>query len=532
MRWRVFYNWLNEHLFFIICALFVLSVPFSEAFISITTGLIALQIIYPNHLKMFFRKGISDASLWALMGVYILMLGAVFFTTNMDDALYELKKNLAWVLVSPGMVLCSRLTEKKYWLVILLFAFAVTVGTFISTVKVLLYDKYVLDNIREATYISNIVYSLQVVFAIFAVLYARLKNAYIFKHLPWAFVIVWAMWMFAFLAIQKSLTGFVSFFVTAIVFLFWLIKQTKKPMLKRLGFAFMVLVVVAPVTYVGTVVHRYCYVKDVLPEQPVYTPNGNLYQFDTDNKLKENGHYVYWYECPEEIEKEWNAVSEKDVYAKNSDGYPIYSTLVRYLASKGLTKDSAGIAALTPRDVINIENGLSNYIFYEKRFSLYPRMYETVWELDMYFNSANPNNQSFSQRIEFGKAAWYIIKHNFWGVGAGNAADYYPEAYVALASNLDEKFQYMAHNQYLTYMVRYGIPGFAAIVFLLIFAIIRRKAHHNFLLILFLTIIAVSCLGENTLEDHSGLPFFLFFLSLMMWHSPKSEVRLEQNQYF
>jgi hypothetical protein len=525
MKWKILYNWLNEHLFFVICALFVLSVPYSEAFISIISGLIALQILYPNHLKKYFRINIADRSLLALMGIYILILASVLFTKNIDHALYELKKNLMWVVIPPGMVLTKRLSEKKYWGIFFLFVFAVTVGTFISTIKVFLYDKYVLGNIREATYISNIIYSLQVVFSIFILLYARLKKEGVFKYLNWYIITIWVLWLLAFLAIQKSLTGFVSFIGTAIVFLFWVVWRTESRRIKRYGSALILFVILFPVAYVSLIVFRFYDVDKEIPEQPVHTQNGNLYQFDINNEQKENGNYVYWYICDEEMGKAWNAVSEIGIYDKNLDGYPVYSTLVRYLTSRGLTKDSVGIASLTPRDILNIENGLSNYI-YEKRFSLYPRIYETVWELDMYINLNNPNNQSFSQRIEYTKAALYIIRHNFFGVGAGNSDKYYAKAYKYLDSNLNEKFQYKVHNQYLTYMVRYGIPGFIVIVFLLFYGIIRKDVYRNFLLVLFLVLIGISCLGENTLEDHSGLAFFLFFLTLVMWHSPKKETKL------
>ncbi len=522
--WVKVVSWINENLFFIISALFVLSIPYSESFISITSGLIALQLFYPYFFKNYAGRILHDKTLWAFMSIYGFFLIGYIFCDHPAHGLYELRKNMFWVIIPPGVALTKKLTEKQFWIVIFLFIFAVSVGAVIASVKILLFDKLQLDDIRDATYISNIIYSLQVVFSFFILLYARIIKAPVFRKIKWPFIIVWCIWLFAFLNIQKSLTGLISFVFTAFVFLVWFIKQSEKKSFRITGVIFIVALFIVPAGYISYVAYNFYNVKNEMPPRDIETKNGNPYRFDFDNKMTENGHFVYWYLCDEELEPAWNSVSDYDVHDMNKDGYTIYSTLIRYLSSKGLRKDSAGVASLSKQDIENIENGFSNYIFYEKRFSLYPRVYETIWELDRYLKINDPNNQSFSQRIEYNKAALYIIKHNFWGIGTGNAKNYYNEAYQQIDSNLDEAFQFSAHNQYLTYMVRFGVPGFVLILLLILYGIHNKKGFNNFMVIILLMVFGMANFGENTLENHAGLSLFLFFLSLLLWHYPQKRI--------
>jgi len=195
------------------------------------------------------------------------------------------------------------------------------------------------------------------------------------------------------------------------------------------------------------------------------------------------------------------------------------------MTSKGLKKDSAGVAALDSSDVNNILSGMANYLFAEKKYTLYPRIYQTIWELYHYSQTGDPNNQSLSQRIEYTKAAWDIIRHHFWGIGTGNYRIEFEKAFERIQSRLYPEFRFNVHNQYLNYIVKFGVPGFAVILWLLFFAIRQKKQFRNPLMVLLLIIIGIACLGDTTLETHVGLPFFLLFLSLFLWHFPQDEIQ-------
>jgi O-antigen ligase len=190
------------------------------------------------------------------------------------------------------------------------------------------------------------------------------------------------------------------------------------------------------------------------------------------------------------------------------------------MASKGFKKDSLGISLLTDADISLIEKGITNYKFKNSRFSIYPRIYETIWELDYYFKTGDPNNKTLAQRIEFVKASFFLIKRNlFFGIGTGNWVIKYNEAYDEMNSKLLPEKRGPSHNQYLNYMVKFGVIGFLWIMFALIVPVFLEKQQRNLVLILFLISIAAANFGDANLETHMGLSFFVLFYSLFLWNS-------------
>ena len=190
------------------------------------------------------------------------------------------------------------------------------------------------------------------------------------------------------------------------------------------------------------------------------------------------------------------------------------------MASKGLRKDSVGISKLSDVDVKNIEKGITNYKFSQSFFSLYSRVYETFWEIDYYFRTGDPNNKTLAQRIEYAKAALYLIKENpVFGIGTGNYMVSFNEAFDKVNSHLLYEKRATSHNQYLNYLVKFGIAGFCIIMILLVWPVYKTENKHNYILILFLISIAVANFGDSNLETHMGLSFFILFYSLFICNS-------------
>ncbi|HNQ38753.1 MAG TPA: O-antigen ligase family protein, partial [Prolixibacteraceae bacterium] len=186
-------------------------------------------------------------------------------------------------------------------------------------------------------------------------------------------------------------------------------------------------------------------------------------------------------------------------------------------------KDSAGVSQLTPTDIKAIERGIANHIYVNRSFSLYPRIYETIWEYDYYTRLGDPNHQSFSQRLEFVKASLLLIGKRPWlGIGTGNWKLAYAEAYHEMNSRLDPDNQGPSHNQYLNYLVKFGVVGFLAIMGVLLIPLFREGHRKNLVFWLFLVSIGFANFGDANLETHMGLSFFTFFYSLFLWHMPPS----------
>lgn len=524
-KWPQVKSWVNENLFFVISIMFVLSLPFSESLLSISSGLIALQVFYPANYKQNFNRIKNDKALWALSAVFLIYLSGCLFCRNWTEGFYELKKSMFWIVVPFGVALSYKLTEQKFWLLIIIFIIGVTLSTFFTTMKIASPHLFEILDLRDASYVSHVSFSLQIAFSIFLLGFGYIKKVRFLRKIKCPFIIIWCLWLLVFLNFQKSLTGIIALLGTGIVFFIWYILNVQNKALKIIGKSAVIAIMIIPLFYISYVAYDFYHIKDQLPDKAILTESGNKYTFDINNKLTENGYYIYWYLCHEELEKSWGSVSTVKMNENDAEGNVLSSTLIRYITSKGLRKDSAGVAALTEQDIKNIENGIDNHIFYDKRFFLYPRIYQSIWELDRYFKTGNPNDQSLSQRIEFSKAALYIIKNNIWGIGTGNSSEKYNDAYHKIDTQLDEQFQFMAHNQYLSYVVKFGTLGLLAVIFLIISAIKSKKQTENFLVILLLLIIGLASMGETTLETHIGLPFFLYFLSLLLWHSPVSIVK-------
>jgi hypothetical protein len=515
-------KFLIENSFFISGIILIISLPFSVALVSISSALVLAQSLVIGNWKDKLKTLQSDKALWALVAVFFIYLFGCLFCRDLHSGFYEIKKTFFWLFIPIGVALSPRLTGKKLWILLAVFVSAVTLAAIITSIKIIFPQHFNITDVRDASFVAHISFSLEIIFSVFILLYSSLKKTSVLGKINRGIILFWSVFLIVFLTLQKSLTGFLSLYGALIVFIFYLIRSLKNKQRKSLAFSILGIIIFTPFIYTGWVAYNYFHIKDLKPEYDLTSNLGNQYSFDLQNKQKENGHYVYWYICNNELEKSWNEVSSVKINEKDASGYFIYNTLIRYMTSKGLHKDSAGVYALTPKDIKNIQSGISNPIFVDKKLSIYPRIYETLWELDTYFNTGNPNDQSLSQRIEFSKAAFFIIKNHIWGIGTGNFAIEFDNAYKQINSQLDEKFRFMVHNQYLSYIVKFGIIGFIVIILLIISAIRWKKQSMNILLILLLVIIGLANLGESTLETHIGLPLFLFFLSLFLWHPQES----------
>ena len=151
-----------------------------------------------------------------------------------------------------------------------------------------------------------------------------------------------------------------------------------------------------------------------------HTQNGNPYAHDTASGILENGHYVDLYICEEELEQEWNKLSDMPYGRFDLKGQVISSTIKRYLTSKGLRKDSAGLHALTSSDLFNIEKGQANFRFHDNP-GIYQRLYETLWEIHVYIRIGFVQEHSIGQRLAFYRTALSLIREKPWnGTGPGD----------------------------------------------------------------------------------------------------------------
>ena len=218
-----------------------------------------------------------------------------------------------------------------------------------------------------------------------------------------------------------------------------------------------------------------------------------------------------------ELREAWNQRSSLDYDGVTTNGENLEATLIRYMASKGLRKDAEGMASLSDQDIHNVEQGIANYVNWTHP-GVYARLSETVFEYNQYRRYNNPNGGSLSQRLEYTRASWLLIrKHPVFGVGTGDIPQAYQQAYDELQSPLEPQYRHKAHNQYLSITVGFGVIGLALFLFVLLYPYLAFQENRTLLYTLFLTILLISMLPEDTIETQAGVSFYAFFNSLFIF---------------
>jgi hypothetical protein len=512
-RWR-------ENVFFFSLILLAGVFPFSEALVSIFSGILFFQALV---LRSWFHPTVRERS-WRIVlmpvSVYVIYLIGTLFTQDITFALYELKKTVFWVAIPLAVFLSPKLPEKRLYFVFLVFIGSVTVASLIITGRLLLHDYFQFEGFRAFSIVSHIRFSLQVVLALILLLWFIIRGKYREYGISPMVVYSLLLWLALFLFLLKSLSGIFAFIGTAGISLLYFAVKTKSKRVKIFLLIFLVVFTAIPGVFVGRVFYDYYDFKEVDPDKvEKYTASGNPYSHDFKRSMRENGHLVDIYICEDELRQEWNKRSEIK-YDDIVNGYPLGSTLMRYLTSLGYKKDSTGVSKLIADDIRLIEEGVTNFKFKNRYFSIYPRIYESIWEMDQYFRSGNPNDKSLAQRIEFIKASLLIIKEKpLFGIGTGNWKMKYDEVYNEMDTKLAPEKRGPSHNQYLNYMVKFGLAGFVWIMLVVLIPVFSLGNKRNFMFMLFLVAYAFASLGDANLETHMGLSFFIFFYSLFLWNS-------------
>ncbi len=515
-KWR-------ENTFFISLVIAVAVFPFSEGLVSVSAGWLILQALILRSWLHPSHKSKSSSGLFFLLSVFGVYIIGSFFTNDFSFALYEFRKVIFWIVIPLSFFLSPQLPGKRVYLVLKIFILSVALSSLILTSHLLLHNHFQLDGVRSVGFISHIRFSFQVVLSliILAWFFFR-KDSDDHRRMKFLYPAVF-LWLTYFLFLLQSLLGIISFFGTIGLTLLYYIGAFSSKKWKLILGAGLVLLVSVPSFFLWEVIRDFYDFKELDPKTVEFiTPSGNNYNFDFENRMRENGHLVYAYICHDEMRREWNKRSSID-YDYQLKGYPLNNTLIRYLASLGYRRDSTGVASLSARDIELIEEGVTNFKFSNRFLSIYPRIYETIWEIDNYFYSGDPNNKSLAQRIEFVKASLILIRENPWfGIGTGNWVQKYNEVYDKIETKLDNEKRASSHNQYLNYLVKFGLTGFLWIFVAILLPFFRNGHYRNFIFVLFIVSFAIANLGDSNLETHMGLSFFTFFYSFLYWNSTET----------
>ena len=251
---------------------------------------------------------------------------------------------------------------------------------------------------------------------------------------------------------------------------------------------------------------------------------GERYYHDLERPLRENGHYVWINVADGELQRAWERRSRRPYLHMDAKGQPLRHTLIRYLASKGLRKDSVGALSLTDEDLARIENGVPSVVV-GRRDPLRARIDQVLYEWDHYRSKGDASGHSVAMRYEFLLTGWSIAKeHLLIGVGTGDTRPAFAAEYERRHTTLGGLWRRRAHNEYLTLLITFGIPGLLWSLFSWVCPAWRTGAFRRPLFVSWAIIFAISCLSEDTIETQMGATFFAFFYTLLVFAWPEGSI--------
>ena len=261
-----------------------------------------------------------------------------------------------------------------------------------------------------------------------------------------------------------------------------------------------------------------------------YTPQGEKYLHDTINFGLEDGKYTGIYMATNEMAEAWNKRSSIPFLGRDKANQLIQYTLIRYLTSKDLRKDAGGVNSLTEKDIDLIEKGIAN-INYVENPSIRTRISKILVGYQQYSDLHDPNGSSVMQRFEHWKASRLIIKEHFWfGVGTGDLPAIFKETYERTNSPLKSQWRWRSHNQFLSIWIAFGVFGAIWFLIVLVYPLIINKNYRGYLFPVFITIIMLSMLTEDTIETQDGVTLYAFFTSLFALSIGVKEAENVENQ--
>jgi O-antigen ligase len=497
--------------------LMAIGIPVSKA----VTSIVPVVLLVNWFVERNFAKKIcllrQRKGTLLLLSIYAIYLIGLLWTSCIEKGVKDILIQIPLLLLPLVIGSSPRLNYPQIKTLIYTFSASVVFASFCSIWVLLgLSGEQIHDPREISIFISHIRFALMINIAIFSLGW-YLLNGEKKKTYEKLLLALTVCWLSIFLVILKSATGWVVFLVVSLVLIIRQIFRMKKVVVKIALSVVLVLLIVGPVVYTLNIVRQF-YTIEPIPANLLQqkTSHGNPYSHDLNNKGIENGHYIFLFFNDCEMREAWNKRSRLKFDSTTASGFNKF-VIYRYLTSKGFRKDANGIQNLSDQDIINIENGMTNYQF-DHSFAFYKRIYQIIWEIDNYMKGGDPSGHSVTQRIEYLKMGIQIVSEDFWfGKGTGGYYPAYEERYNKSKFFHDKIYRQRSHNMFLSYWIDFGIIGMLYICFALIAPVFIEHKTKSFLLKVFLLIVFISFFNEDTLNNHAAIYFFAYLYPLYLY---------------
>lgn len=505
--------------------LLVCCLPLSRYLLSISLFILLINWLAESRFRQKFKQIRQNPSALLFASIFLVYCAGLFHTQNLDPGWARVKNALPLLLLPLVLGTSQPLSGKQFRQLLLLFSMAVVTASLVCLVNYFSKGLNTNGNFREVSiFMLHIRFSLMIVMAVFIQLYYFQDNHAAGKVPEKMLLVTGACFLIAFLLFLRSFTGILVFMAMALVFILNRAIRNPDTRIRHIAF-FLVAFAFAGIFIVILLTYRHNFHARPIPTGTLepFTINGNPYTHDTQTGVMENGHYIDIYICEPEMKKEWERISHTGYDGKDLKGQPVSYTLRRYLTSKGFRKDSAGISNLSHLDVQRIENGLANYKFRNDP-GIYQRLYETLWELHILSRTGYVMQHSMGQRIAFLQASETLLKENLWtGVGTGDVYESMLRSAQDKKLVVDPRWEGKPHNQFLFFILAFGLPGFLYLLICLILPAMTNKTCRFLLFNIFAGIMLTSMLVLDTFESYDSMVFFAFFYCLFVFGSGRKQ---------
>lgn len=496
----------HKYLHFIGALIVVVGLPLNKVVMSIGAIWLIANVVLEGNYAHYWKNIKQNNVFWLILLMFMFHIVGLFWSDDIGYGLRDIRTKLPFLTLPLALFALPLERHFRKW-IYLAFLLSLSITSLINFFWGFIINDSTTIDIREISLFgSHIRYGLLIVFGFGITVVKGCQE----KKYTW---LIWSLWFLTYTIITQVLTAYFALIVMAvglIVYRFSKLKNKKLKIILSSSFSSLIILL-------GFILFNFLIPEKITVDEaslPKFTVQGNPYQHYTENKLTENGHPIMLYISEKELKENWKKRSSYDFYGTDDKGHALKGTLIRYMASKGLTKDAEGISALTDEDIRWIEQGVPSIRITEGKGL--KRIDELKFELQRYLLGESPSGNSLLQRFEYWKTAWYIIQNNIWfGVGTGDVQNEFDLAYEALDSPLEKDFRHRSHNQFLTFWVSFGIGGF--LVFTALWLLLFKQVVHqgNWLKLCFVLIAIASFIPEDTLETQQGVTFIGFFIGFL-----------------
>ena len=476
-------------------------IPLNKVVMSSSMVFIALNLLTEAKFKEGLKNLKSNKLYWLVAALFLLHVVGLLWSENMAYGLHDLRVTVP-LFVIPTM-LVARPIKKRSDLHLVLGAFLTSV-LIVSFINFGMYQHWFgnhqYDDIRGMSLFSS-----HVRFGIIVSMGVAIL-LYFLKYFKWMRLLIFllTLWLSYYTFYSQVLSGASTLAGVFLVFALYLLWGKRK----GLALTFLSLFTIAGLSLLIWLITPIKVDPKIFENLPTQTAEGNPYVHYNRLVSPETGKPIYLYVCEEEVERDWPERSEIPYDGLDKKGQCVRFTLLRYLASKELTKDAEGLSKLSDKEIADIENGIGS----SKNYGLMGRLYGLKYQL---INEQDPNGNSLMERIEYWKAGFSIFSKNMLiGVGTGDVQDEFDTYYIESNSPLDEENRHRAHNMFLSIALTFGIPGIFIFLLFHIKMITFNIGNKEILAVLFVTIALISFLMEDTWETQTGITFCAFFYGI------------------